>query len=276
MVTILIWPPIDQNTWESISRDKPMLVIGSRRVHTFSRLQELSKHMYRDNAVRIAKFHEHVDQAKRYVWLCVKVYNQQLGNHRYFLREHPWLATSRFMPEMIKLEGNNGVLKVRTDRCQFGMVSRTAGIGSALGPVLKPTGFLTICKHIAWELSKRCPRNHGHVPLVAIRAAAAAIYPHNLCCAICKGLAMQLKEDDGRRLDSPLLSTIGLTSLSYVCMEATGYMLDKDQSDEHSSGHDATTSHTVVFNEYSSVGKQVVNFVGKPPGKQSSRTYCRR
>ena len=125
------------------------------------------------------------------------------------------------MFEMIKLEGNNGVLKVRTDMCQFEMLSRTAGIGSALGPVLKPTGFLTNCKHIARELSNIWHRNHEHVPLVAGRAAAAAIYPHNLCCAICKGLAMQLKEDDGRRVDSPRLDTMGLKSLSCLCMEAT-------------------------------------------------------
>ena len=116
------------------------------------------------------------------------------------------------MPEMIKLKENNGVLKVQTDMCQFGMLSRTAGIGSALGPVLKPTGFLANCKHIARELSNICPRNHEHVPLLSGRAAAAAIYPHNLCCAICKGLAMQLKEDDGCRVDLPMLNTMGLKS----------------------------------------------------------------
>ena len=120
---------------------------------------------------------------------------------------------------MTELEGNSEVLKVRTDMCQFGMVSRTVGIGSELGPVLKPTGFLTNCKHIARELSRRCPRNHEHVPLVGGRAAAAAIYPHNPSCAICNGLAMQSRENEGRRVDSPLLDTMGLTSLSYLCME---------------------------------------------------------
>ena len=41
------------------------------------------------------------------------------------------------------------MFKVRTDMCQFGMVSRTAGVGSRLGPVLKPAGFMTNSKHIA-------------------------------------------------------------------------------------------------------------------------------
>ena len=129
-----------QKAWESILRDKTMFVVGSPPCAYFSRLQELDKHMYKDNAVWMAKFHEHVDQAKRYVRFCIKVYNHQLENHRYLSHEHPLLATSWFMPEMIKLEGDSEVLKVRIDMCQFGMVSRTAGIGSALGPVLKPTG----------------------------------------------------------------------------------------------------------------------------------------
>ena len=46
------------------------------------------------------------------------------------------------MDDMIKLEAREDVEKIQTDMCQFGMVSRTGGVGSALGPVLKPTGFL--------------------------------------------------------------------------------------------------------------------------------------
>ena len=92
-----------QRAWESILKDKPMLVIGSPPCTYFSRLQELNKHVYRDNAVWMAANHEHVDQAKRYVRFCVKVYNHQLENNRYFLDEHLWLATSWFLPEMIKL-----------------------------------------------------------------------------------------------------------------------------------------------------------------------------
>ena len=80
-----------------------MLEVGSPPCTYFSRLQDLNKHMYRDNAVRMAKFHEHVDQAKRYVRFCVNVANHQLENNRYFLHEHPWLATSWFLPEMNKL-----------------------------------------------------------------------------------------------------------------------------------------------------------------------------
>ena len=80
---------------------------------------------------------------------------------------------------MQKLESQVGVQKVRTDMCQFGMQSRTAGVGSPLGHVLKPTGFITNSSYIAIELGRRCPQNHDHVLLVGGRAAAAAIYPPN-------------------------------------------------------------------------------------------------
>ena len=76
---------------------------------------------------------------------------------------------------------------------------------------------------------------------------------------------MQLKEDGGRRVDSPMLNTMGLKSLRYLCMEAVGQMFDGDHSDDatdnHSSEHDATTNPTTMFGKYSSVGEQVINYV---------------
>ena len=78
---------------------------------------------------------------------------------------------------------------------------------------------------------------------------------------------MQLQEDDSRRVDSPLLNTTGLKSLSYLCMEATGRMLDNDHNDDYSSEHDATTNHTTMFGNCSSVGEQVVKFVQLTSGE---------
>ena len=124
--------------------DKPKLVIGSPPCTFFSRLQEFNKHMYKDNAAWMAKFEANMEQAKRYVRFCIKIYNYQRENGRYFLHEHPWLATSWMLPEMMALEKQEGVEKVRTDMCQFGMQSRTGGVGSVLGHVLKPTGANTL------------------------------------------------------------------------------------------------------------------------------------
>ena len=80
---------------------------------------------------------------------------------------------------------------------------------------------------------------------------------------------MQLKEDDGRRVDSPLLDTMGLKSLSYLCMEATGHRLHKNHG-----GNRPDAQKTI--DDYSSVGSKWSIVCSKPPVKQSSRTYCRQ
>ena len=107
----------DRNkAWKSIIADKPKLVIGSPPCTFFSKLQELNKYMYRDDKEWMAKFQLNVEQAKRYVRFCTKIYEYQRENGRYFLHEHPWLAASWCMPEMQKLESMNGVIKVTPSR----------------------------------------------------------------------------------------------------------------------------------------------------------------
>ena len=50
--------------------------------------------MYKDDRMWMLKFQERMEQAKRYVEFCAKVYKFQIDNGRYFLHEHPYLATS--------------------------------------------------------------------------------------------------------------------------------------------------------------------------------------
>ena len=215
--------------WEAVKRDKPTLVIGSPPCTLFSRLQELNKYMYRTDRIWMAKYEELLLQAKRYVKFCTEIYEYQRANGPYFLHEHPWLATSWGLDCVARLEAYSDVRKVQTHMCQFGMVSRTGGVGSALGPVLKPTGFLTNCPAIARELAVKCRRDHDHVNLVGGRAAGAAIYPPGLCRAICRGLAAQLREDKSGRATSSCMD-VGqlkscverLLSISECCQQATG------------------------------------------------------
>ena len=61
------------------------------------------------------------------------------------------------------------------------------------------------------------------------RAAAAAIYPHRLCCAICKGLAAQIAENKNGNTISVAMGKVELiemksraTSLGMVCQQASG------------------------------------------------------
>ena len=92
---------------------------------------------------------------------------------------------------MERLMGHDDVQRVQTDMCQFDMVARIGCIGSELGAVLKPTGFLTDSPCIARELARRCPRDHSHVLLVAWKAARAAIYPTDSVAPFAKALQLR-------------------------------------------------------------------------------------
>ena len=110
------------------------------------------------------------------------------------------------------------VPRVQTLMCQFGTTSRIGGIGSELGPVLKPTGFMTSSPCIAREFARLCPRDHVEVPLVGGRAAGAAIYPEKRCVAICRGLANQKRE-----MKTMILQTLPMPATrlsSRVCFAA--------------------------------------------------------
>ena len=45
--------------------------------------------MYKDDRLWVLKFQERMEQAKRYVKFCAKVYKFRIDNRRYFLHEHP-------------------------------------------------------------------------------------------------------------------------------------------------------------------------------------------
>ena len=91
--------------------------------------------MYTDDRNWIEKFQLRMDQAKRYVKFCTEIYEHQRKNGRFFLHEHPWMATSWKLECITKLENYEDVRKVKTHMCQFGMVSRIGGVGSETGPV---------------------------------------------------------------------------------------------------------------------------------------------
>ena len=95
----------------------------------FSRLRELNKHMYKDSREWMAKFQDRMQQAKRYGKFCVDIYNHQRSQGRFFLHEHPWLATSWGLDCVEKLMAQDDVRRVQTHMCQFGMMSRIGGVG---------------------------------------------------------------------------------------------------------------------------------------------------
>ena len=92
---------------------------------------------------------------------------------------------------MSSLEQDVRTILLRIDMCSFGKDTHVHKTDGERGPVLKPTGFLTSSWCIAKELNMRCGGDHKHVPLVGGRAAGAAIYPPELCRAICQRLVRQ-------------------------------------------------------------------------------------
>ena len=178
--------------------------------------------MYRENESWMEKYQISMEQAKRYFRFCAKMYKHKREQGRLFLHEHPWLATSWTLDATGKLSAHEELQKVQTHMCQFGMLGRIGGVGSELGPLLKPTGFLTNSPCIARGLSRVCPRDHEHAPLVGGRAADATIYPEKLCIAICKGLSDQKRGERTRMIKTFPMTACRLSSLSLLCCEATG------------------------------------------------------
>ena len=86
-------------------------------------LQELNKHLHRDDPRWLAKYDENLRKAKRHVQFCAEIYKHQSKCNRYFLHEHPWLARSWQLRCMKEIEELPGTARVRLDMCQYGMVS---------------------------------------------------------------------------------------------------------------------------------------------------------
>ena len=135
-------------------------------------------------------------KARRPLEFCTKLYALQLNHGRYFLHAHPLGATSWQEQCIQSILGKHGVMHVKADQCQYGLMSRDA---AGNGLVRKATGIMTNFPCIAMKLQQRCSnrsvRVHcRHVRLEG-RIKAAQIYPEGLCQAICRGLCQQLEMD---------------------------------------------------------------------------------
>ena len=175
-----------------IIKDQPLVLIGSPMCIEYSAINRI-------NHSRMTK--EEVEgrmaYARKHLEFCIKLYEIQWRNGRYFLHEHPAEAGSWQEPLMKKLMSRHGVQRVVGDQCQYGLKSRDA-MGEA--PARKRTGFLTNAVCIARRLSKRCGNKpgyqvHRHVVLTDGRPKAAQVYPDKFCKEICLGIQEQMQKD---------------------------------------------------------------------------------
>ena len=80
--------------------------------------------------------------------------------------------------------------------------------------VKKPTGFMSSSKCVCDELNKKCRNDHTHIPLMGGRAAGAAIYPKELCEAICRGIVRQKQEDGKMKVITGAMSSLQLKAFT--------------------------------------------------------------
>jgi len=185
---------------DKLVRDKKaLLLIGSPMCSAFSQIQGLNySKMTPENVEQV------INYGKRHLEFCAKLYKIQHENHLYFLHEHPWGASSwkeKCITELLDLEG---VQRVKSHMCAFGMRDSDHQGG---GLVKEPTGSMTNAFRIAEELEKPCCSDHRHVVLIGGgRARRAQVYPGELCKGIIFGVRNQMLHDG--RLGDNLIGAV--------------------------------------------------------------------
>ena len=144
------------------------------------------------------------------MWSCaVPCTGTRCNKDGIFYMSTPWK-----LPIVAELLEHPAVGIVQGHMCQCLMMSHIDRRGCEMGLVKKPTGFMRSSKFILEELDRRWPGRHDHVPLMAGRAAGAAIYPEKLCEAICPGVARQKKYDQGGTVSTGKMTYMGSRSSS--------------------------------------------------------------
>ena len=133
--------------------------------------------------------HERLRIAKIHLEFCTKVYAMQLHHGRYVLHEHLAAATSWSEGCIRRIPSNDGVIRVSTDQCQYGLVTHD---GSGVGAVRQATGFMTNAPCIVDKFRRKClnilsKMRHKHITLEGNRTKATQVYFDGLCRAICGG-----------------------------------------------------------------------------------------
>ena len=214
---------------------KPYLVVGSPPCTLFSVLQSLNLH--KNGAEWRQEFEIRKQQAIKHVEFCAAIYRLQSASGRYWVHEHPANASSWNLKTIAKLHTLPGVEKIRADMCAFGLKTK---IGNEERLARKPTCFMTNSWCVARELDRRCDGKHLHFSLMEGRAKQAAIYPRQLCEAVCKGIKSQ-KEYDEKKM---------CCSKSLNAMEIKGVLSDAGYPPHWiDSRHEWTEEDKIVANE---------------------------
>ena len=157
-------------------------------------------------------------KAIKHVEFCCALYKYQIQQGRHLLHEHPWTARSWKLLCVTELLNHPAVKLAQGHMCQFRMVSHVERRGGEMGLAKKPAGLMTSSKCLLELLNKKCDVGRDRTPLIAGRAAGAAIYPGLLCKAICRGVVRQKKHERTSTVSTGRLSHYGLESfVRHIC-----------------------------------------------------------
>lgn len=179
-------------TTREVIQDKPISFIGNPMCGPFGDMSNInySKMIEEEKDQRIG------DGWKHFAF-CLKLYELQWRDRRYFLHEHPEIASPWGEDCAIRMPKRQGIVRVTGDQCRYGFKSHD---GRRERPARKRTGFMTNPPCIAKKSELQCPnrkgrKEHDHVIFINGRARAAQVYPPECCRAMCEGFVEQLEVD---------------------------------------------------------------------------------
>ena len=176
---------------ERLRRDKPMVLIGSPMCTAFCRLQSINYAKMDPDRVRAI-----LARARMHLNFVCSLYEEQVKSGRYFIHEHPAMATLWEEPAVRRVMKMANVQVSRVDACQYGMTGSYHGEEL---PIKKPTRWMTNMRGVTEILQRTCSGRDGlcadgrqHATCTGKRADMAAIYPLKLCKAILQGITNHL------------------------------------------------------------------------------------
>ena len=97
-------------------------------------------------------------KARMHLNFACSLYEEQVKSGRFFIHEHPALATSWEEPAVKRVKKLANVQVSRVDACQYGMTGTYHGEDL---PVKKPTRWMTNMKGVTEVLHRMCSGRNG-------------------------------------------------------------------------------------------------------------------
>ena len=199
--------------WNGLVEEDPELAVLCPPCTPFSVLQSLNY-----DRMPLVKALGLLGEGLHHLDVAAEVALRQYYRGKIFLFEHPLGSKAWSEESMEHIMQLPGVFVCRTDMCRYGMRVRD-------GLNLKPTRWVTNSWEIAKELQRRCNGGHQHETLMGGKAAAAAVYPPQLCQAVVRGLRRHLRAQ-GK------LSEVKLEESHVIEVMAVRRQLDEEGGDD--------------------------------------------